>query len=181
LFRASERDPGYHGAAMTSGRKAVRRDGRPSRPWWIPLLASVVALAVLVFVELQVARQLIGQPSSPPLQPTVVVSLATDPIILSGSGSRTTDPFHLAGGTYRHDWSAWGERPEFPPCTHSAQLVAVDPANTATPAGVTELARLVHVPATGGSYQNRLHDLKPGDYYLDVNSECSWQISLIPE
>lgn len=144
-------------------------------------MVSLTAVVVLVFLELQVARQLMGEPSNPPPQPTTSASPSGAPIILSGSGNRTSDPFHLAGGTYRHDWSAWSQRPEFPPCTHSARLVAVDPANPAAAAWVTPLARLVHVPATGGSYQNRIEDLKAGDYYLDVNSECSWQISLILE
>jgi hypothetical protein len=143
---------------------------------------GAAGLAVLLFVELQVVGRLVGGPSSAPPQATAVAAMSSGGlIILSGSGSRTTDSFHLTGGTYRNDWSAWGERPEFPPCTHSAELVAVDPTNTSTAAGVTELARLVHVPATGGSYQNKVYDLKPGDYYLDVDSECSWQITLIPE
>ena len=32
------------------------------------------------------------------------------PIILTGFGNQTNDPFYLAGGTYRSTWAAWGEK-----------------------------------------------------------------------
>src|SRR5690242_18255008 len=75
-------------------------------------------------------------------QPTAVVPAVEAPVIFTGTGSQTTDAFHLAGGTYRGAWSAWGEAAEFPPCTHSAELMAVDPANGNTARGdVSDLAR----------------------------------------
>jgi hypothetical protein len=100
-------------------------------------------------------------------------------IVVSGKGTRTTERFHLTGGTYRTTWSAWGEAPEFPPCTHSAALIAVDPSD-GTPDGVTDLATRVSVPATGASNERDLANLKAGDYYLDVRSACAWKISLSP-
>ncbi len=57
--------------------------------------------------------------------------------------------------------------------------MAVDPANAETSLGhVTDLANLVHVPATGASYTSYVYNVKPGDYYLDVSSACGWQIAL---
>ena len=103
------------------------------------------------------------------------------PVILIGMGSRRGDPFYLAGGTYRVVWSAWGPAAEFPPCTHSAELMAVDPANATTSSGhVADLAKLAHVPATGTSDERYIANLRPGDYYVDVSSECGWQIALSP-
>jgi hypothetical protein len=100
-------------------------------------------------------------------------------IVLMGMGSRRGDPFYLAGGAYRVVWSAWGPSAEFPPCTHSAELMAVDSANATTSSGhVADLAKLVHVPATGASDERYIANLKPGDYYVDVTSECGWQIGL---
>ena len=32
----------------------------------------------------------------------------------------------------------------------------------------------------GASDERYLADLKPGNYYVDVNSECGWQIALSP-
>jgi hypothetical protein len=102
-------------------------------------------------------------------------------VILMGMGSRRGDPFYLAGGTYRVLWSAWGPAAEFPPCTHSAELLAVNPANATTTGGhVADLAKFAHVPATGASEEQYLANLKPGNYYVDVNSECGWQIALSP-
>jgi hypothetical protein len=102
-------------------------------------------------------------------------------VILAGMGSRRGDPFYLAGGTYRVVWSAWGPAANFPPCTHSAELIAVHPANGTTSSGhVADLAKLVQVPATGASDERYIANLKPGDYYLDITSECGWQIGLSP-
>ena len=103
---------------------------------------------------------------------------AETPIILAGMGSRHGDPFHLGGGTYRVIWSAWGPAAEFPPCTHSAELMAVDAANATTSGGhVADLAKLAHVPATGASEERYVASLKPGEYYVEVTSECGWQIA----
>ena len=99
-------------------------------------------------------------------------------VVLMGMGSKRGNPFHLTGGTYRVLWSAWGPAAEFPPCTHSAELLSVDLANRS--AHVADLAKFAHVPATGGSEERYLADLKPGNYYIDVNSECGWQIALSP-
>jgi hypothetical protein len=103
------------------------------------------------------------------------------PIIYAGTGTQTTPPFYLAGGTYRTLWSAWEKAPEYPPCTHSAELMAVDAANaTASGGHVVDLARLVHVPATGASDESYVINVEPGDYYLAVESACSWQIAITP-
>jgi hypothetical protein len=144
------------------------------------VLGIGLALAAVVLIGLWTNREsglaLIGRPA----QPTVGVRAAEAPIIVTGVGSRTSSPFYLAGGTYRGAWSAWGEAAEFPPCTHSAELLAVDPANAVTGGHhVSDLALLVDVRATGASDESYIN-LKPGEYYLDVTSACSWQISLSP-
>lgn len=101
----------------------------------------------------------------------------TTPIVYMGSGIQSTPSFFLAGGTYRTQWSAWERAPEYPPCTHSAELMANDPSNATTSGGhVIDLARSVQVPATGASAETYVINVKPGAYYFAVNSECAWQI-----
>ena len=139
------------------------------------------ALAGVVLAGLGLGRGIDVAVTGPPSQATAVVGAVDAPIILTGLNSQTTDLFYLAGGTYRSNWSAWGQAPEYPPCTHSAELMAVDTASAETSLGhVTDLAKLVHVPATGGSASSYVYDVKPGDYYLDVTSACAWQIALTP-
>jgi hypothetical protein len=102
-------------------------------------------------------------------------------IIYAGSGTQTTAPFYLAGGAYHTLWSAWERAPEYPPCTHSMGLMAVDPANATTSHGhVVDLAKLAQVPATGGSVEGYVVNLKAGQYFLEVHSECSWQVAISP-
>jgi hypothetical protein len=140
------------------------------------LVVGGCALAIAVLVAF--GRSSDARVSGPPPQATAV---ADGPIVISGFGSQTSDPFYLAGGTYHSNWSAWGQAAEFPPCTHSAELMAVDPDNTEGALGhVMDLAKRVQVPATGASQASDVYNLKPGDYYLDVNSECAWQISFSP-
>jgi hypothetical protein len=115
-----------------------------------------------------------------PAVPSEVAADSNAPIVYVGAGTQTTPTFHLTGGTYRTQWSAWERAPEYPPCTHSADLMAVESANSTTSdRHVMDLARLVQVPATGGSHE-AVVDVKPGDYYVDVNSECAWQIAITP-
>lgn len=100
---------------------------------------------------------------------------ATGPIIFSGSKSGISDPFSLEAGSYRGVWSAWGVSPDEPPCTHSAELVAVDPSNAD---GTIALVESVEVPATGATAEVDIANLKPGDYYVEVRSACAWQIEV---
>jgi hypothetical protein len=103
------------------------------------------------------------------------------PVVFAGVGSRTTEHFHLAGGTYHGLWSAWGQTPNDPPCTHSVELMAVDPANGTNATGhVIDLAALVHVPSTGASDETYVINVKPGEYYLGVTSACAWQVAFGP-
>jgi hypothetical protein len=102
---------------------------------------------------------------------------AASEVVYMGSGIQSTPSFFLAGGSYRTQWSAWERAPEYPPCTHSAELMATDPANATTSGGhVIDLARSVQVPATGASAETYVVNVKPGAYYFAVNSECAWQI-----
>ena len=175
----------YYGPLMHSAPRLARsRDGRDAghdARWRLWLVVGGLALAVAVLIGLGLSRGSDSGVSSPPPQATAIVHAAQEPIILAGLGSQTTDPFYLAGGTYRSDWSAWGEHPDYPPCTHSAELLAVDPANAETSLGhVSDLADLAHIPATGASYTIYIYNIKSGDYYLDVASECAWQIAISP-
>jgi hypothetical protein len=159
-------------------RLARRAAGRDAHGRVLPVV-GVLALAVVVLIGIGIGRGADAGVSGPPPQATTIVRGADAPIIISGIGSQTTDTFYLAGGTYRSEWSAWGERPEFPPCTHSIELMAADPANGETSLGhVSDLANLVHVPATGASSTSYVYNVKPGGYYLDVNSACGWQVAL---
>jgi hypothetical protein len=142
---------------------SARRHG----PWW-PVL-TLVAVAALAATAIFVAAR---APST---------EAKKSPVIFAGVGTQTTVPFHLTGGTYKAQWSAWEKAPEYPPCTHSAELMAVDQSNaTATDGHVIDLARFVHVPATGGSDETYVVNVKPGDYYFFVDSACSWQIAISP-
>jgi hypothetical protein len=157
----------------------MKRASSPPRraaPWRLALGFGGVALAVVVLSWLLDRSLHSALGGGPTPQATPVAQ-----IVLSGKGTQTTSLFHLTGGRYRSTWSAWGEAPEFPPCTHSAALMVVDAANRAGGGNhVTDLATRVSVPATGASDQRDLADLKPGDYYLDVRSACAWKISLSP-
>jgi hypothetical protein len=56
--------------------------------------------------------------------------------------------------------------------------MALDSANATTSSGhVADLAKLAHVPATGASEEHYIANLRPGEYYVDVYSECGWQIA----
>ncbi|HEY3061796.1 MAG TPA: hypothetical protein VGL99_22715 [Chloroflexota bacterium] len=153
---------------MSSARRAAH--------WPDFLVIGGFALVAVVLAWRGLGRGFDGDVNSPQRKPTTGT-----PIIRTGIYSQSTDPFYLAGGTYRTEWAAWGEAPEFPPCTHSAELKAVDPANGDSSLGhVTDLAKLVHVPATGASAASYVYNLEPGEYYLDVQSACGWQIALSP-
>ena len=166
-------------SAPRPARRRGDRDAGRDVHWPVVLVVGGCALAVVLLIGL--GRSSDARVSGPPPQATALVRAADAPIIVTGVGRQTTDPFYLVGGTYRSNWSAWGEAAEFPPCTHSAELMAVDPANAETSLGqVIDLANHVQVPATGASQANDVYNVKPGDYYLDVNSECAWQISLSP-
>ncbi len=168
---------------MNFAPRLARRRGDAGRDahWRVMLVFGGLALAVIVLTGLWVGRGFSARVSDPPRQATGVVVTGEAPIVLTGIGSQTTNPFYLAGGTYHSDWSAWGEAPEYPPCTHSAELMAVDTANAETVLGhVTDLANLVQVPATGASQASYVYNVKPGDYYLDVTSACAWQIAFSP-
>jgi hypothetical protein len=169
----------YHGARMNSAPRLARRAaGRDAHGRVLPVI-GVLALAVVVLIGVGIGRGADPRVSGPPPQAIATVRSADAPIIISGIGSQTTDTFYLTGGTYRSEWSAWGERPEFPPCTHSIELMAADPVNGETSLGhVFDLANLVHVPATGASSTSYVYNVKPGGYYLDVNSACGWQVAL---
>ena len=165
-------------------RPARSRDGRDAgrgAHGRVVLVIGGFALVAMVLTWVWVGRGFNAGVNAPPPQASAIVGTAEAPIIFMGMGTQTTDLFYLAGGTYRGDWSAWGEAPEFPPCTHSVELMAVDPVNAETSLGhVSDLANLVHVPATGASNSSYIYNVKPGGYYLDVNSACGWQIALSP-
>ena len=145
------------------------------------LALASFALVGGVFTGIRFSDDLNAVIHRPPAIDSSFKPSAAAPVILIGMGSRRGDPFHLAGGTYHVVWSAWGPAAEFPPCTHSAELMAVDPTNATTPSGhVADLAKLAHVPATGTSDERYIANLKPGNYYVDVTSECGWQIALSP-
>jgi hypothetical protein len=113
--------------------------------------------------------------SSPPAAAPPPTAEAEGHIVLMGLHGRTSEPFFLDGGSYRGIWSAWGESPSDPPCTHSVALVAVDSAN---PSGSINLATRVQVPGTGVSAEVDMPNLEAGDYFFEVASACAWQIDL---
>jgi hypothetical protein len=165
---------------MSSAQRPAGRRGDRDAPWRVALGIGF-ALAAVQLIGLWIDRDLGAGLIGRPPQPTAVLRDAEVPIILSGVGNRTSAPFYLAGGTYRGSWSAWGEAAEFPPCTHSAELLAVDLSSAVTAGGhVSDLASLVDVPATGASDVRYVYNVKPGEYYVDVTSACSWQIALSP-
>lgn len=93
-------------------------------------------------------------------------------MVFSGLHASTTQTFFLPGGSYRATWSAWGETPNEPPCTHHIALVVEQRS--------TEVVKSVEVPATGITGNVDLTDLSPGDYAFEVRSACAWSIQLSP-
>src|SRR5439155_18890143 len=151
----------------------------PAGQWHVILAVVGVALVAVAVTGVRFRGEINAVIHRPPAIESSLKSNAEASIILVGRGSRRGDPFYLAGGTYRIDWAAWGAAPEYPPCAHSAELMAVDPTNATTSrAHVADLAKLVDVPASGGSDERYIANLKPGYYSLDVASECSWQIAV---
>lgn len=137
------------------------------------LVSGGLGLVALVLIGRSIVA---GVPPAATATPT-----AEAPIIVAGSGSQTSEPFHLAGGTYRTDWSAWGAAAEYPPCMHSAELVALAADGSMaspSPSAKAELTHLVDVPATGASGEIYVYNVAAGDYELNVRSACSWQIAL---
>ena len=135
-----------------------------------------LALAVVVLAGLAVLAVTFTRSDTVSNPPTPLAS-NEERVVLMGLRGRTSDPFFLDGGSYRGIWSAWGETPSDPPCTHSVALMAVDSANATGP---IYLASLVQVPSTGTSEEVDMPDLEPGDYYFQVASACAWQIELSP-
>jgi hypothetical protein len=166
-------------SAPGSARRDSGRDTGPDAHWRVWLVYGGLALTAAVFIRLEVGRGADAGVSGPPPKATPSGRTAAEPIVLAGKGTQNTSPFYLAGVTYRSVWAAWGEAAEFPPCTHSARLLAVDSAETSL-GHVFDLANHVQVPATGASQTSYVSNLKPGDYYLAVYSECAWQIALSP-
>lgn len=99
-------------------------------------------------------------------------------MVITGVESQTTTPFFLDGGSYHAIWSAWGQTPNEPPCTHSIALMSL--AADGSAAVAQTLAKSVQVPYTGAGGQVDLTRLAAGDYYLQINSACAWQIELNP-
>jgi hypothetical protein len=134
-------------------------------------------LVVCGFGLAAVALKLSADRAQPASAPTSTQAA----IVYAGMGNQSTTPFYLEGGSYRGQWSAWGRAAEYPPCTHSAELMAVDSGNaTPTRTHVVDLASLVQVPATGASDQTDVMTLEPGYYLLRVTSACAWQIAIGP-
>jgi hypothetical protein len=132
--------------------------------WWR------VALGALALVVATVFALLVTRNFKPVASPAAHV-------VVMGLHGQTSDPFFLDGGSYRTVWSAWGESPSDPPCTHSVALMAADASRDS---GGTDLASHVQVPSTGASAEIDLTDVAPGDYYFQVTSACAWQIELSP-
>jgi hypothetical protein len=154
-----------------------RRFGDHVTLWRVGLVLGGFALTVAVTAALMVSR---GFDAGRQLTP--VAPAADAGMVIAGIGTQTTDSFYLPGGSYHSIWSAWGEAPDDPPCTHSVELLAVDPTNATSASGhVIDLAKLVSVPATGASEESDAISVNPGDYYLNIRSACAWQIALSPD
>lgn len=152
-----------------------------AKRWHFILAICILALGAVVFTGVRLSGDLDALIHRPPAIESPSRTSAAASVVLVGRGNRQSDPFYLAGGTYRIYWAAWGAAPEYPPCAHSAELVAVDPTNAMTSrAHVASLAKLVDVPASGGSDERYIANLKAGYYALDIASECSWQFAVSP-
>jgi hypothetical protein len=148
---------------------AARRRAEGHMRWRSSLAVGLAVAALLLLVGIWIVRDF-----------GTGIRSDKGSVIYSGLGTQNTASFYLAGGTYRTHWSAWERGPEYPPCTHSAELMAVDHANATTPLGhVVDLARLVQVPPTGASVESYVINVKPGDYYFEISSECGWQIAIM--
>ncbi len=108
-----------------------------------------------------------GQQPPPAPPPT-----GEQPISFNGTTTLKTTSFHLNGGNYASTWTA-KDSGTFG-CYVGITLKSTDPsiffleliANKALGAGGSD----------GGTTQ--LYNVKAGDYYFDVNSTCSWGVTL---
>jgi hypothetical protein len=140
----------------------------PHRITWLSVgwLLGLAALTVLAYAAIRSRTADAGN---------VAPAHSSEPVILvSGLDARSSEHFFLAAGSYHGMWSAWGQTPADPPCTHSVALVTDDGTD------VVELAESIQVPSTGTTGQIDIPNLKSGEYYLRINSACGWQVQLSP-
>ena len=130
---------------------------------WLLFAIGCLALAAVA--------ALAHQPNRAPNQVAAPTPTPQASLVFAGTEGTTSKSFFLSGGSYRATWSAWGISPNEPPCTHSVEFVGSN-------GTVVELASHVQVPATGVSAQMDLANMQPGDYSLEINSACAWQIEL---
>ena len=109
-----------------------------------------------------------NQPPPQPPQPPV----GEQPVMLNGNTGQKTTPFHLNGSNYSLTWT--GRDMSGYGCYLGIIMKAVDPnvrffeliANKAVGDNATE------------SNTTQLYNVKSGDYYLDVNTGCEWQVTI---
>ena len=140
----------------------------PTAPSVAP--ASIAPTASLVPTATETATapptQALPTPSAAPVAPT-------KPVVLTGSGTKNTRPFTLAGGDYTVTWSATARSGMG--CYHAAQLVLA-----ADPSSGKDIGSALTEDDKTYSDETNLYGLERGRYYVAANSGCNWKIAIAP-
>ncbi len=92
-------------------------------------------------------------------------------VTMKGRGTKNTQRFELSGGDYVVRWTASSANTFG--CFHGAFLRSVDGTSTFEDVG----SELINGRRTVNGETN-LYGLGPGQYYFDVNSGCSWSLTI---
>ncbi|MBI4491988.1 MAG: hypothetical protein HY690_04275 [Chloroflexi bacterium] len=125
----------------------------------------------------------VAQPTSPLVRPEPAPKAAAgprqEPVSLAGTVAvQTTEPFHLAGGSYRVEWTATA--PPDRNCFFRARLRAVGEEGTAR--DVASKAVATGQTAEGLAF---VRSVSAGQYYLDLTpmagERCRWTLAMMQE
>lgn len=93
------------------------------------------------------------------------------PVTVSGSGIENSDPFTLAEGDYRVEWTATPDHDTG--CYHGAQLDSTDESEFVFEQLANELLDTIE-PASGST---NVYGLDGGRYYVSASSGCDWSFT----
>lgn len=113
--------------------------------------------------------------TAPPAGAPSIAAVASEPsVTLSGTGALNTRPFALAGGNYTARWSA---KPNTSSCFMGARLKSASSAGL----GQSVVGQALYNGAAQSGETQLYRVAAGGDYYLDVDGACIWEISIAPQ
>jgi hypothetical protein len=119
--------------------------------------------------------------ATPQPAPTIVVPTATATAVVQygllsqlGSGSGRTQGFHLESGKYAIAWEARPLLPSGIGCSLRGSLRTIDGRKVV---GTFEGQVVPGENLFSGSQDGYV--LPPGDYEIEINSDCAWQVTVL--